>query len=209
VDPTKNPFWRERAPLVLASKSAGRRLVLEQAGLPFVAVPADVDERVIEGAVLASGGDADAVVTALACAKAKVLSAVRPGALVLGADQAASCESRLFGKPSDRAVAAQQLRFLSGKTHRLHSGFALARDGAVVAQGVGHADLLMRAFSDAFLEAYLDAMGEDVTTSAGAYKIEGFGALLFERVAGDHWTILGLPLMDVLAALRRIGAVAE
>lgn len=198
-------FWRADAPLILASKSAGRRQVLAQAGLHFEARPADVDERAIESAL----GDVgpDAVAAALARAKALAVSAAAPGRLVLGADQVASCGARLFGKPETREKAAELLRFLSARRHRLHSALALARDGAIMFETLAHADLAMRPLSDAFIAAYLDAMGDAALASAGAYQVEGLGAQLFESVSGDHWTIMGLPILPLLDALRRLGVV--
>ncbi len=112
-----------------------------------------------------------------------------------------------FGKPASVADAGAQLRFLSGRTHRLHSAAAIARDGALLFETVAHADLTMRLVSDEFLAGYLDHVAEAATTSAGAYQIEGLGVHLFERIVGDHWTIIGLPLLPVLAALRREGAL--
>jgi len=200
-----SPFWRADAPLVLASKSAGRRLVLTQACLPFESRPADVDERAIEAALGPVG--ADAVAAALARAKALAASAGAPGRLVLGADQVASCETRIFGKPETMEKAAELLRFLSGRRHRLHSALALARDDAVLFETVAHADLTMRPLSDAFIAAYLGAMGDTALTSAGAYQVEGLGAQLFSRVEGDHWTIMGLPILPLLDALRAHGAL--
>lgn len=207
MHPESIPLWLDPAPLVLASKSAGRRLALEQSGLPFVMRPADVDERKIEAEVLSGGGAPDEVVRALSREKALAVSALEPGAIVLGADQTASCAGRLFGKPASLEAAADQLRFLSGKTHRLHSGFAVARSGVMLADEVACADLDMRPFSEEFLRAYLARMGESVLSSAGAYEIEGLGAHLFTSIRGDHWTILGLPLLALLEALRRIGAL--
>lgn len=198
-----SPFWRESAPLILASRSAGRRLALLQSGVPFESIPADVDERAIESRL--EGADADAIASALARAKALAISA--RGRLVLGADQAASCEGRIFGKPADGREAEALLRFLSGKRHRLHSAIALARDGVVIFETVGVADLTVRDLSDAFVAAYLTAMGDGALTSAGAYQIEGLGAQLFSKVEGDHWTIMGLPLLALLEALRREGAL--
>ena len=200
-------FWLHAEPLILASKSKGRRVALEQTGAPFLVHPAEIDERAVEAAVVAAGGDADAVAARLALDKAKLVSLARPGALVLGADQVASCEGRRFGKPATGAAAGEQLRFLSGRTHRLHSAVAIARDGAPVFETVAHADLTMRAFSDEFLDRYLDLVDAEATTSAGAYQIEGLGVHLFERILGDHWTIIGLPLLPVLEALRREGAL--
>lgn len=204
-DRPPSPFWRAGAPLILASKSAGRRQVLAQAGLPFEARPANVDERAIEAGLGPVG--ADAVALALARAKASVVSAGAPERLTLGADQVASCEGRIFGKPETMEKAAELLRFLSGRTHRLHSAIALLRDGAVLFETVVHADLTVRPLSEAFIAAYLDAMGESALSSAGAYQVEGLGAQLFARVEGDHWTIMGLPILPLLDALRCEGAL--
>ncbi|MGE5369237.1 MAG: Maf family protein [Chloroflexota bacterium] len=202
---TSASLWRNDAPLILASKSAGRRQVLAQAGVPFEARPADVDERAIEAGL----GDVgpDAVAAALARAKALAVSKEAPGRLVLGADQVASCGERMFGKPETLEKAAELLRFLSARRHRLHSALALARDDAILFETVAHADLTMRALSDDFIDAYLDEMGETALTSAGAYQVEGLGAHLFESVSGDHWTIMGLPVLPLFDALRRFGAL--
>ncbi len=199
------PLWRAGAPLLLASKSAGRRQVLAQAGVPFESRPAEADERAIEKAL----GDvsADQIAQALARAKALVVSAEAPGRLTLGADQVASCGERIFGKPETMEKAAELLRFLSGRRHRLHSAIALVRDGALVYETVAQADLDMRPLSEGFIAAYLEAMGETALATAGAYQVEGLGAHLFEKVSGDHWTIMGLPILPLLDALRRIGAV--
>ncbi|HXY57668.1 MAG TPA: Maf family protein [Methylocystis sp.] len=206
---TESPrgFWRAREPLILASKSLGRRLVLQQTGIPFIARPADIDERNLEAEILASGGGPDGVVLALASAKALAVSRENAGAYVLGADQAASCEGQIFGKPEDLAAAERQLRFLSGRRHRLHSGLALAQDGKVVFEAVSWADLTMRPLGEEFIAAYLATVGEATLGCAGAYQIEGLGAHLFSAVEGDHWTILGLPLLQALEALRCEGAL--
>jgi septum formation protein len=198
-----SPFWRESAPLILASKSAGRRQALLHSGVSFESIPADVDEREIESRL--KGADADTIASTLARAKALAISA--KGRLVLGADQVASCEGRIFGKPADMREAEALLRFLSGRRHRLHSAIALARDDAVIFETVVIADLTMRGLTDAFIAAYLAAVGETALTSAGAYQIEGVGAQLFSKVEGDHWTIMGLPLLALLEALRREGAL--
>lgn len=202
---TSASLWRNDAPLILASKSAGRRQVLAQAGVPFEARPADVDERAIEAGL----GDVgpDAVAAALARAKALAVSKEAPGRLVLGADQVASCGERIFGKPETLEKAAELLRFLSARRHRLHSALALARDDAILFETVAHADLTMRALSDEFIDAYLEEIGETALTSAGAYQVEGLGAHLFESVSGDHWTIMGLPVLPLFDALRRFGAL--
>jgi septum formation protein len=200
-------LWLLSQPLLLASKSAGRRLALSQANIPFDVVPAEIDERAIEAQVIRSGGDPDAVVLALSRAKALKIAQAHPGRLVLGADQAGSLEGQIFGKPADLSAAKHQLSALSGRRHRLHSGFALARDDRVLFDAVAHADLTMRQLDDAFLDAYLEAVGDVALTSAGAYQIEGLGAHLFEKIEGDHWTILGLPLLELLSTLRREGAL--
>ncbi|MGJ0396933.1 MAG: Maf family protein [Methylocystis sp.] len=198
-----SPFWRESASLILASKSAGRRQALLHCGVPFESIPADVDERAIQSRLI--GADADAIASTLARAKALAIAA--KGRFVLGADQVASCEGRIFGKPADMREADALLRFLSGRRHRLHSAIALARDGALIFETVAVADLTMRDLSDAFIAAYLTAVGDNALTSAGAYQIEGLGAQLFSTVEGDHWTIMGLPLLELLEALRREGAL--
>jgi septum formation protein len=198
-----SPFWRESAPLILASKSVGRRQALLHSGVPFESIPADVDERAIESRL--KGADADTIASTLARAKALAISA--KGRLVLGADQVASCEGRIFGKPADMREAEALLRFLSGRRHRLHSAIALARDDAVIFETVAIADLTMCGLTDEFIAAYLAAVGETALTSAGAYQIEGVGAQLFSKVEGDHWTIMGLPLLELLEALRREGAL--
>jgi septum formation protein len=200
-------FWLESRPLLLASKSEGRRLALSQAAIPFEIAPAEVDERAIEAQVIRAGGDPDAVVLALSRAKALTISQAQPGRLVVGADQAGSLEGRIFGKPVDLPAAKRQLATLAGRSHRLHSGFALARGDKILFEAVVHANLTMRRLDDAFLDAYLAAIGDVALKSAGAYQIEGVGAHLFERIAGDHWTILGLPLLELLSALRRAGAL--
>jgi septum formation protein len=200
-------LWRGSQPLVLASKSWGRRLVLQQTGIPFVCAPAEIDERALEQEILAKGGGPDEVALGLARAKALKASARTPDSYVLGADQVASCENRLFGKPKDLAAAEEQLSALSNRVHRLHSAVTLALGGAVIFETVAHADLSMRELSRDFLRAYLKAVGESALGSAGAYQIEGLGVHLFSHIAGDHWTILGLPLLPVLEALRRESAL--
>ncbi|KAB2851672.1 MAG: septum formation inhibitor Maf, partial [Sphingopyxis terrae] len=140
-------FWLDPMPLALASKSKGRRLVLEQTGIDFTTHPAEIDERAIEAEVARTGGGADEIATRLARDKALAVSAELKGRLVLGADQVASCEGRRFGKPADVSRAAEQLRFLAGRDHRLHSAVALARDGVVLFESICHADLRMRSLS--------------------------------------------------------------
>jgi len=203
----RRAFWREAQPLLLASRSVGRRMALTQACIPFEIAPAEIDERRIEAEVIRAGGDPDAVVLALSCAKALSLSEAHRDRMVLGADQAGSLDGRIFGKPMDLLAAKAQLAAMAGRAHVLHSGLALARGGRVVFAGVAHAALTMRPLSEAFIDAYLAAVGEVALDSAGAYQIEGLGAHLFEKIEGDHWTILGLPLLELLAALRREGSL--
>jgi len=199
-------LWRAEYPLVLASGSAARRALLAAAGLPFEAVPAEIDERAVEAA-LPEGSPAETAL-ALARAKALVVSAARPQALVIGADQVLSCEGRLFHKAAGREEALRALATLSGRTHRLTSAFALARGGEIVAAATEAADMTMRPLDAPALALYLDAAGPSVLGSVGVYQWEGLGAHLFERVEGDHSTILGLPMLKLLAALRGLGALA-
>lgn len=200
-------LWRHSRPLILASKSAGRRYVLEQAGIPLMVDPARIDERAIESRIRGEGGGADAIAGRLAREKAATVSMQRADHYVLGADQMASCDEIILGKPADMESAERQLRFLAGKTHRLHSAVALARNGEILFSVVCHADLEMRSLGDEFVGAYLSIIGDLALDSVGAYQIEGLGVQLFERIDGDHSTIIGLPILPVLAALRREGAV--
>jgi septum formation protein len=199
-------LWRADYPLVLASGSAARRALLAAAGLPFEAVPADIDERAIEATL--PGAAPDEMALALARAKAQAISPQRPQALVIGADQVLSCDGEVFHKSATREEAARSLARLSGRTHRLTSAFALARGGEIVASEADAADLTMRALDAAALALYLDAAGSAVLGSVGVYQWEGLGAHLFERVEGDHSTILGLPMLKLLAALRDLNALA-
>jgi septum formation protein len=143
----------------------------------------------------------------LARQKALAVAALHPARLVLGADQVLALDAKLFSKPADRAAARAQLRALSGRTHELHAAIAFVRDATVVFEHVGTARLTMRSFSDRFLDAYLEAVGSAATASVGAYQIEGLGIQLFERVEGDYFTVLGLPLLTALDFLRRHGCL--
>jgi septum formation protein len=198
-------LWLADRPLVLASKSASRRSLLQDAGIPIEVLAADIDERGIEAK--AGLADPGAVATLLAREKAVAVSVQQPGRLVIGADQTLAIGQRRFSKPANRAGARAQLKALRGQLHALHSAVAIVRDGRPVFEHCAVARLAMRAFSDQFLESYLDAAGDIVTASVGAYQVEGLGVQLFERIEGDHSTILGLPLLPVLDALRRAGAL--
>jgi len=199
-------LWLAEAPLVLASKSAVRHAMLRDAGLPVEIAPADIDERAIEQQ--ARVHDPGEVAALLAREKARAIADRRPGRLVLGADQTLALGERRFSKPTDRAAAREQLKILSGRTHELHSAVALARADAIVFEHREVARLTMRTFSDEFLDAYLDAMGAAVTTSVGGYQLEKAGIQLFERIDGDHFVILGLPLLALLRFLRDEGWLA-
>jgi len=193
-------IWRGKDPLILASQSRARQMLLANAGIAFEAIPADIDERAVQKD---SGLSApDEIAKLLAREKALWVSQQKPGRVVVGADQTLALGSRLFSKPAGRATAAEQLRLLAGRRHELHSAFAVARDGKIVSAGVDIAGMTMRALSGAEIEAYLDQAGDAVTTSVGAYQLEGLGVHLFERIEGDHFTILGLPLLQLLAFLR-------
>jgi len=194
-------LWLARQPLVLASRSDIRGKILAAAGLRFDIRPSHVDERAVESQSGAT--DAAAVARHLARAKADAVAALLPGRLVLGADQTLARGARRFVKPADRAEAAEQLRALRGRTHELHSALALVRDKEVVFACVDTARLAMRDFSDRFLNNYLDMAGEAAISSVGAYQLEGIGIHLFERVEGDFFTILGLPLLPLLAFMRQ------
>jgi septum formation protein len=205
VDWRSLSLWLGQAPLVLASASPTRRLLLEQAGLPVDAVAADIDERAQEAAL--GGAAGDAVAAALARAKAVSVSRVKPGRLVLGADQTLTLDGRALHKPAGLAGAREQIAALQGRTHQLVSAFAIARDGVVIGEGAKAAQMTMRALSPTMIDAYLAAAGDGALGTVGAYRLEGFGLHLMARVEGDHFTVLGLPMIEVLAALRALGAV--
>jgi septum formation protein len=196
-----------RDPLILASGSSTRARILADAGLPTVVDPAAVDEEEIRAAFHAEGRDASACATALAESKAIRVSARHTGALVVGADQILECAGRWFEKPADIEAARAQLMALRGKRHTLVSAAAVVRNGSVLWHTIDHAELTMRGFRDGFLDAYIATAGADLLGSVGAYRLEGLGAQLFERVEGDFFTILGLPLLPLLDFLRGNGAL--
>ena len=193
--------------LILASTSAARIGLLRQAGLDFEAVGADVDERSLEEPLLAGGAIPSDVALALAEAKALSVSARFPDALVIGGDQVLDLDGERFVKPDGREAAKRQLGRLAGRTHRLRSGIALAQGGGIVWRHLSTATLSMRPLDEAALDRYLDRAGDAVTRSVGAYQLEGVGIQLFEAIDGDYFTILGLPLLPLLAALRARGFV--
>lgn len=192
--------------LVLASTSPIRRTLLAGAGLVFDAVRPDVDEAQLKAE--AKGLLPAELAVSLAAAKAVSVANRVPDALVMGADQVLNFEGRVFDKPESPAAARDHLRQLRGKGHILETALCCAEGGKIVWQHHGQATLTMRSFSDEFLDDYLARMGQDVTTSVGAYKLEGAGIQLFDSIAGDYFTILGLPLLPLLDFLRRQGAIA-
>jgi septum formation protein len=193
-------LWRGKFPLILASQSRARQTLLSNAGIEFEAVPADIDERAVQEA---SGLSAPGEIAALlAREKALSVSAHRARKYVVGADQVLALGFSLFSKPVDRIQAKEQLRALAGHGHELHSAVAVTRDDEILFEATTIARMTMRQLGEAELDAYLDAAGEAVTTSVGAYQLEGLGVHLFERIEGDHFTILGLPLLQLLAFLR-------
>ena len=189
--------------IVLASASAIRASVLRHAGIPVDIVPARVDESALKQSMRAERVGVADCAAALAALKARRVSDQHPDALVIGADQMLECDGAWFDKPEDRAQAGANLRALRGKTHELVAAVTVLRDGASLWRYVGRARLTMRPFTDDFIDAYLDAVGDAALQSVGAYQLEGLGVQLFSHVDGDHFTILGLPLLPLLDFLRQ------
>ena len=192
-------------PLVLASSSPFRRMLMENAGLSFECRAADIDERAIESGL--QNASPDETAATLARAKAIDVSRHFPGAIVIGSDQTMSLGTRVYHKPKSIDEARESVSSLSGKTHRLNSAIALVRDGQVVWEHVAHADLTVRDLSDSFVNGYLQRVGEKVFSSVGAYQLEGEGIQLFSKIEGDYFTILGLPMLPLLDKLRDLGAI--
>ena len=188
--------------IVLASNSASRKAMLEAAGVAFTAEAADVDERALEAEM--EGAEPAEIAQALAAAKA---TAVTAGGLVLGSDSLVEVEGRRFDKPQSREQAAEHLRFFSDKVMTLHSAAALAREGQIVWVGSDFARLRVRELSEDFIEAYLDAEWPAVSYCVGVFRMEGPGVQLFESIMGDQFTVLGMPLLQVLDALREEGGL--
>ena len=193
--------------IVLASKSAARAQLLAGAGVAFETVGSGVDEEAAKARLLSDDADPRDIALALAETKAVVVSTRRAG-LIIGADQTLDLDGSLYDKVATLEEARHRLERLRGRTHRLHSGVAVARDGVVVWRGTDSAALTMRGFSDGFLDAYLARNGEAALSSVGCYQLEGEGLQLFERIEGDYFTILGLPMLGLLAFMRREGVIA-
>jgi len=202
-------LWRLPDPITLASTSETRKSVLRSVGVPFDAVSPDVDERQIESALQAKMIKASEIALSLARAKASEVSKRFSGRWIIAADQTLACEGRQFHKPTSREEATEQLFKLSGKSHYLHSAVACVIDSRIEFEHVETACLYMRQLSSPFVNRYLDVCGEAVTRSVGGYQIEGFGAHLFDKVEGDHTTILGLPILPVLRFFRYAHLVEE
>lgn len=194
--------------LILASASEGRARILRAAGVPFEVEPAHVDEEMAKEALLAEGADHAAIADALAELKAMRVSSKRADALVLGADQVGSFEGVLLSKCESMQEAADLLRRMRGKTHELISALVLAKNGATIWRHTARARLTMRNFGDAFLADYLAREGAILLKDVGCYRIEGLGVQLFEKIDGDYFSIQGLPLVPLLAALRTQGEIA-
>lgn len=193
-------LWRGKDPLILASQSKARQMLLGNAGIHVESDPAEIDERQIQQkSDLSAPGE---IASLLAREKSLFVSRRRPGRYVVGADQTLALGMQLFSKPSSRAQAAEQLRALAGRTHELCSAVAVARDGKILFEKVAIARMTMRQLGETEIDAYLDEAGSAVTSSVGAYQLEGLGVHLFEHIEGDHFTILGLPLLPLLAFLR-------
>ena len=193
-------LWRGKEPLILASQSRARQMLLASAGIAFESEPAGIDERQVQQkSDLSAPGE---IASLLAREKSLSVSRRRLGRYVVGADQTLATGARLFSKPAGRAEAAEQLQALAGRSHELYSAVAVARDGEILFEKVAIARMSMRCLSEAEIVAYLDEAGAAVTSSVGAYQLEGLGVHLFERIEGDHFTILGLPMLALLEFLR-------
>ena len=188
--------------LVLASASPFRKALLENAGVDFEAQAADIDERAVEAPLRDSDVGPEDTALVLALAKASDVSAKKPGALVIGSDQTLSLDDEIFHKPADMEGARRHLLRLSGRTHQLNSAVVIVRDGETLWQHVGTANLTMRTLEPGFVGRYLSRVGDAALSSVGAYQLEGVGVQLFEKIDGDYFTIIGLPLLPLLAALR-------
>ncbi len=196
--------------IVLASASQARSRMLEQAGIAIRRCPVVIDEAAVRTAMIAEGAGADEIAASLADMKAqRALPRAGEEAFIIAADQTLACAGRLLEKPANRDEAREQLLFLRGREHRLFSAVCLMRGGRFVWRHLDTARLTMRAFSDAFLEAYLDRADDALTTSVGAYRLEEVGAQLFARIDGDFFTILGLPLLPLLDILRENGVLRK
>jgi septum formation protein len=208
---TGKPEMAEPVKIILASGSRFRRQMLEQAGLKIHVVAADIDETKIKNTLLEDNPDMDACEVAefLARAKALKVSATHPRDIIIGADQVLVCGGEIFSKPASVAAARTQLLALRGLSHALPTAVVLAQAGQVIWAHVDEPELTMRSFSESFLDAYLSAEQGAVTETVGGYAVEGRGSQLFEAIEGDYFSIIGLPLLPLLSALRSRGLLQE
>lgn len=202
-----HPLWIEPWPLVLASASQSRAAMLRAAGIPIEIAPAEIDERALEEELAAQG--AGLVAAELAAAKAQSVSVNFPNRLVLGADQTLTVGSERLHKPSGLAEARSQLLKLRDREHVLTSAAALVMDGTVLETFISSAKLYMRPFTEEFLDRYLGQAGDAVMRSVGGYQLEGAGVHLFNDIDANHFTVLGLPLLQILSSLRARGMLLE
>ena len=200
-------FWLADRPLVLASGSSARAAMLMAAGISIEIVAPELDERTIARPLLEVGASPAMIAGTLAQAKAEAVALARPGRWILGADQVLDCDGVFFHKPANAEAAWQQLAQLSGRMHRLTSAAALVRDGKLEASATSSAELTMRGLSERSIDHYLALAGDDILGSVGGYQLENLGIQLFEAIKGDHFTILGLPLLALLAEMRQLGVV--
>jgi septum formation protein len=192
------------AKLILASNSASRKSLMQGAGLQFESVGADIDERAVEARLAANYAKPPEIAIELAKAKALWVSERNPDAYVIGSDQVLSLGDRLFHKPLSLGEATDHIRAMSGQMHHLNCGVAIAFRGVIIWSDVSIAEMTMRSISPAFLQTYIDLAGEGILQSVGAYQFEGPGIQLFDRIDGDYFTILGLPMLKLLAGLRQL-----
>ncbi len=193
--------------LILASSSASRQMLMRNAGLTFSSIPAQIDERAIDTKLEQEGAAPEVIALDLAKAKAIAVSLLHPSAYVIGSDQTMSLGDRIYHKAKDMAQAHANVLSLSGKTHRLNCGVALAKNGAVIWDTVSIAKMTVRELSADYVSRYLERSGSQVLSSVGAYQLEGEGIQLFSSIEGDYFTILGLPLLPLLAQLRELRVI--
>ena len=193
-----------RPNLILASASKSRRTMLRNAGIPCQFEAANIDETSIKNNMMKVGASPEKISEKLALDKARVVSKNHPDDIILGADQLLFCEGRLFDKPKDKAEAKAHLQFFRGKSHILHTSYALVRQDALLICETYSPCLIMRNFSDDFLDHYLEKSGDKILNSVGCYLLEDMGPQLFSRINGDYFTILGLPLLNVMEKLRKL-----
>lgn len=201
------PRLQEKLPIILASQSESRASMLRNAGVAFSIQPSNIDEDVIKTRVHGEGGTAEKAAQELAIAKAMKISPDFSDSFVVGADQIMVCEGRWFDKAKDIEEAKQQLNFLRGKTHELVTAVCVIKNGIVVWQALSLPKMTMRGYSDAFIDEYTDKLGDKILKSVGCYQLEGVGVQLFSKIEGDMFTIMGLPMVELLNFLREANTI--